>query len=276
MRSILISLFVASSSFAQPTPPGGGGTNSGGGLTFYSPVYGSNDFWLQALSLGTNTYNTNAANLTLLLHGTIADVAYQLFSTTNLQPTGTVWTVEQNLIGSEITNFTPTTISMTGRPTLYFKALASTVDSDGDGLPDWWEQKYSTVSFPLSSTNSDTGNTGIQDGDKQDSAGDGYSNLQKYQMGVAPNVLVTPAQPNGFTLNLDTNGIAHVSWSPAANLPSYGAGAVTGYTLSLGGTTISLTAGQTNYTVTTNTDYWLGLYLHDAFFYQNTLPMSCG
>ena len=57
---------------------------------------------------------------------------------------------------------------MNGRTNLFLKALAATLDSDGDGLPDWWETLYSTTNFPLSPTNADTGNTGIPDGYKQD------------------------------------------------------------------------------------------------------------
>ena len=168
--------------------------------------------------------------------------------------------ITSTLIGSETTNFTPATVYMPGRPTLFFKALAYTMDSDGDGLPDWWEIKYSTTSFPLSPTNADTGNTGIQDGDKQDSAGDGYSNLQKYQMNVPPNVFIAPAPPSNFTISYNTNGNVTLSWSPAANLPTYGAGAVTGYTIITAWSNITVSASQTNYVLTTNTDELLWLF----------------
>ena len=223
------------------------------------PFTGAVIFTCKHSALGTNAYNTNTNAVTLLLHGTSTNVAYQLFSTTNLAPP-VVWTLEQNLFGSGTTNVTPTTVIMTGRPTLYFKALASTLDSDGDGLPDWWELKYSTSSFPLSPTNDDTGNTGIQDGDKQDSAGDGYSNMQKYQMGIAPNIFISPAAPNNFTINWNTNGNITLSWTPATNLPSYGAGSLTVYTLTIGGCNISLSACQTNFVLTTNSDSRLATY----------------
>jgi len=199
-----------------PSFPGGfnGGTNSPDGST-NSPAYAfdTNGLWIQALPLGTNAFNSDPNSLTLILNNTIADIAYQLLSTTNLN--NPVWTVEQNLIGSEVTNFTVTTVSMIGRPTLFFKAIAFTLDSDGDGLPDWWETKYSTTSFPLSPTNADTGNTGIPDGYKQDSAGDGYNNLQKYQMGIPPGTWVTPPTPTSFTAVLNTNGSTTLSWNPS-------------------------------------------------------------
>ena len=197
-----------------PSPGGGFGTNSGsgGGYTPEIQTYGSNDFYLAVMPLGANAYTTNTNSLVVLLENTTADMAYQLLSTTNLNPP-VVWTVEQNLIGSEITNFTPATVAMTGRPTLFFKGLAYGMDSDGDGLPDWWENKYSTTGFPLSSTNADTGDTGIQDGYKMDSAGDGYNNLQKYQMGIPPGTWVTPPAPAGLTVTLNTNGTASLNWN---------------------------------------------------------------
>ena len=155
-----------------------------------------NDLWLAIFPPGTNAYNsiTNPTSVTVVLNNTIADISYELFSATNLSSNIT-WTLEKTVIGSELTNYTVTTISMSGRTNLFLKALAATLDSDGDGLPDWWELAYSTTNYPLSPTNADTGNTGIQDGYKQDSAGDGYDNLQKYGMGIPPNVWVTPAQP---------------------------------------------------------------------------------
>ncbi len=98
-----------------PSLPGGfsGGTNSPDAST-NSPTYSvpTNGLWIQALPLGTNAFNSDPNSLTLILNNTIADIAYQLLSTTNLN--NPVWTVEQNLIGSEVTNFIVTTVSMTG------------------------------------------------------------------------------------------------------------------------------------------------------------------
>ncbi len=200
-----------------PSSPGGfsGGTNSPDAST-NSPAYSvpTNGLWLQILAPGNNAFNSDPGSVTVILNNTIVDIAYQLLSTTNLN--NPVWTVEQNLIGSEVTNFTVTTASMIGRPMLFFKAMAYTLDSDGDGLPDWWETKYSTSSFPLSPTNADTGNTGIPDGYKQDSAGDGYNNLQKYYMNVPPGTWVQPLDPTGFNITLSTDGTsAMLTWNPS-------------------------------------------------------------
>jgi hypothetical protein len=208
----------------SPSFPDGdysGGTNGGSGPTangIYNPPYGSNDFWLQILPFGTNAYNTDTNSLTFILHGTTADIDYQIQSTTNIQASNTLWTLVGDVFGSDITNYTTMIALKSNLPTLYFRALAATLDSDGDGLPDWWETKYG-----LSPTNADTGNTGIPDGYKQDSAGDGWDNLQKYQMGIPPNVWAAPPNITGFNVALNSSGTgATLSWNPAP-------GPVTGY-----------------------------------------------
>jgi len=106
---------------SPPSPPGGGGGGGGGGPLTPDYAYSTNDLWLEILQPGTNAYNANTNSATLLLHGTVPDVAYILFSATNLNAatTGTVWTawtIEQDLIGAENTNVTHTTVSMVGRP----------------------------------------------------------------------------------------------------------------------------------------------------------------
>ena len=236
-----------------PSPPGDGGTNGGnGGISGpYNPPYGSNQFWLQILPLRTNAYNADSNSLTLILYGTTNGSAYQIWTTTNLVPPVT-WTKQQVFPGATNANYTVFLFPITNGPTMFFTAVNYSQDTDGDGLPDWWEMEYSTTSFPLSPTNADTGNTGIPDGYKQDSAGDGYNNLQKYQMGIPPNVFITPPAPNNFSAILNTNGQITFSWSAAPNLPSYGAGAATGYTLTIfdwgiGETNINLGPSTTSY-----------------------------
>ncbi len=74
----------------------------------------------------------------------------------------------------------------------------------------------------MSPTNADTGNTGIPDGYKQDSAGDGYNNLQKFQMNIPPGTWVAPPTPTSFTAVLNTDGSTTLSWNSSP-------GSVTGY-----------------------------------------------
>ncbi len=260
-----------SADYSAPSLPGGfggGGTNTpeGGGSGYVPQIY-TNGFYLQILSPGTNAYNADTNSATVILNGTIADIDYQLLSATNLN--NPVWVVEQNLIGSETTNFTVTMVSMAGRPTLFFKAMAYTLDSDGDGLPDWWETKYSTSGYPLSPTNADTGNTGIPDGYKQDSAGDGYNNLQKYQMGVAPTCFCDTSGPGRFDHGFEYQcGNIVVNWPAGANLPSSGAGAVTGYTLLLNSNADMTGADQTFTTNQLSYDTDTGLYSDVSFYLE--------
>ena len=63
------------------------------------------------------------------------------------------------------------------------------VDSDADGLPDWWEQQY----FGNLSHN------GTEDAD-----GDGLTNLQEYQQGRNPTVNAQPDDGTGVNLKLYT------------------------------------------------------------------------
>ena len=230
----------------SPNPGGGGG----GFATNSDFTFDTSGLWLQAI-LGTNSYTTNgnSSNVTVVLNNTIADIEYELFSATNIS-SNTTWTLEQTVIGSELTNFTITTVVMAGRSNLFFKALASTLDSNGEGLPDWWQLKY-------------FGHLGIDP--YGDPMGDGWSNLQKYENGINPNVFYTPPMPTGVVATIKTNGNVTISWNPAANLPTNGAGAVTGYTISFDFTNFTVAANQTNLTI--NDDADVLAYLSDTFNY---------
>ncbi len=244
-------LFFASD---DPTPPGDGGTNSGGGgsANFTSASYGSNDFWLQILPPGTNAYNADSNSIALILHGTTADDTYQLWCTTNLSPPVS-WSVLQTFVGGTNTNWTALTVPLSNGPTLFFKAVDINQLfglSGSDDLPASWKLQYG-----LDPTTTDTGNTGVSDVFK-DMAGDGWSNLQKFMNGWNPTNQYQPPPPSGVTMTLNTNGNIVFSWSPAANLPTNGAGAVVGYTLFVSDpnigfyTNITVGASQTNYVFT--------------------------
>ncbi len=199
-------------------------TESGVGIMAldYTTSSGTNNLWLEILPLGTNDYNSDTNSATLILHGTTNDNAtlYELLSEPALN--GSSWTVAQTFLGSPGQDWTPLTISMTNSTTLFLCAVAANYDSDKDGLPDWWELQYG-----LDPNSADTGNTGIPDGLKSDGIGDGYTFLQKYQMGVAPSVWATPPAPAAFTAILNpSNGVVTLSWCRSS------LGAVSGYSLS--------------------------------------------
>jgi alpha-tubulin suppressor-like RCC1 family protein len=68
--------------------------------------------------------------------------------------------------------------------------LYSNYSSDGSGLPDWWEMQY-------------FGHLGVDP--NADAAGDGWSNLYKYQHGMIPTSFYTPPTPTGLTATENAN-----------------------------------------------------------------------
>lgn len=63
-----------------------------------------------------------------------------------------------------------------------YKSLPPDLDSDGDGIPDWWEIKYGLNPHDPSDAN-------------KDKNGDGYTNLEKYLNGTDPTVYVDYRKP---------------------------------------------------------------------------------
>jgi hypothetical protein len=58
-----------------------------------------------------------------------------------------------------------------GKEGVDFSAVYAVLDSDLDGIPDWWEMKYLN---------------GLSETDSDDSDGDGYSNLEEFAQGTDP------------------------------------------------------------------------------------------
>jgi len=172
----------------------------------------------------------------LIVHGTVEAAAYELLSKGSM--TNSEWAGEQVVLGAAGQDWTPTTVALGTRTNELFFWARTLADTDGDGLPDWWE-----LAHGLDSNNPDTGGTGVSDGYK-DGDSDGWTNLQEYQNGTNPGSFNTPPAPQGLAVTL-TSGGAHASltWQPAG-------GAVTGYTIErsftnvttqLSGSTTSLT-----------------------------------
>jgi len=213
--------------------PGDGGTNSftPDGAGYIAPDYGTN-LWIAQVTVLSGNLNGIGTN-------TQADIQYDIMSRTNLMQTD--WQYESSIYGSETTNWTPLTVSQNGRPILFLR-LRSDVD-DGSGLPLWWQLQYFGV-------------TGVDP--YGNPAGDGWSNIQKFQNGMNPNVFYTPAAPQGLTATYNAStGTANISWLPSA-------GAVTGYILTTPGGTVNLSAANTSYA---DHDPSLGLALTYPFDY---------
>ena len=204
-----------------PSLPGDGGgspNDSGGssGSSYTVPDYGTN-LWITQVAVASGYLMGIATN-------TQADIRYEIQSRTNLLQSD--WQSEGFINGSETNNWTPLSVAQNGRPILFLR-LRSWASSDGSGLPDWWELEY-------------FGHTGI-DPNALDSAGDGWTIYQKFQMGLNPNQFYTPAAPQGVTVNYNiNNGTANISWQPSL-------GAVTGYTvMDSNGNTYNLGGNATN------------------------------
>jgi len=232
--------FMTFSGDDLPSPPGGGGSGSGtnsGGPSFNSPQYTTNDFWVEPAGIDTN------GMLTLLVHATTntSNYApmYELLWSDSLTPPVS-WDVYETFLGATNTNVTVLTVPVfPDEPTAFFEAvnLGTNGDSFGVGIPDWWQREY-------------FGSVGIDP--FGDPMGDGYDNLYKFEHGMNPNTYYAPAAPS-LSAVLNTNGNIIISWPAAENLPSNGAGNVTGYTLEdaepYGGTTYTnVTAEQLSYT----------------------------
>ena len=135
-----------------PVPGEGGGGEGGGGPEFDGPEYGTNDLWLEIV-----TVTNGLANFTI---HTPDSAAYDLFGTTNLATdvpglNGTYWVW---LLRTEVgeTNIVLTNLW----PDMGFFRLGTMQDSDNDGLTDAYERLVSHTD-PL---NWDTDGDGLSDG----------------------------------------------------------------------------------------------------------------
>ncbi len=186
-----------------PSPDDGGDTgdtNSIETLSSYTPLN---------LIAGTNLWLaiTNLANSTagLMLSNTIADVQYEIQSATNLTGiTASNWISVETVFGSEITNWTPASVAATNQPALFLRVRSDA--DDGSGLPIWWQLQY-------------FGYVGVDP--NGDPAGDGWSNIQKFEYGMNPNQYYTPPAPQ------DTNApplTFNIVPGPQGNLYVIGSG----------------------------------------------------
>ncbi len=183
----------------------------------------------------------------LIVHGTVEDTAYEVLSRETL--TNTAWASEGIVIGAAGQDWTPTAVAVLARTNALFLWARSWADTDGDGLPDWWEMEHG-----LDPHNPDTGDTGVSDGYK-DSDNDGWTNLQEYQNGTSPNSFDTPPAPQALTVTLIAGGAhANLQWPPAA-------GPVTGYTIERSFTNVTTqVSGSTTYFADTGYTLPTGLY----------------
>lgn len=200
------SMMVQADVAGPPTPGGGGGsTNTYNPTPLVSdlPDYGTN---LYVVSLGMVS-----GSLTGVASNTLADVEYAVQTNSDLTTSNWVDT-GQFILGSDATNWTQFILPPPLSTNNLFYRLQSELSSDDSGLPNWWELKY-------------LGTTSGINPNAQDSAGDGYTIYQKYEMGLNPNTFYTPLAPQGVNVTYDsTTGTVTITWLPSS-------GDVTGYTV---------------------------------------------
>ena len=142
-------------------------------VLFFRALVGSatpQRLWLYALGISQNSFN-------LVLHGTTDSTSYDLLSTPTLQASNN-WAVETNFLGTSGQFWTPVTIPLSGRPSLFLSAR-SWADSTGSGIPDWWLLQY----FGTTDVNPNA----------LDSAGDGWTDLPEIPNGVEPECVLHAA-----------------------------------------------------------------------------------
>lgn len=176
--------------------PGGGGTNSGSYSPADSPApvnYGTNLCLIQ-ISTANGGLLATASN-------TISDVLYEI--QTNADLTTTNWGSFGFFNGSEITNFTfLSSIPVSTTSNMFFR-IRSWQDSMGTGIPDWWWLTY-------------FGQVTNVDAYAPDPVGDGYTDWEKFAMGINPNIYYNPRPVGGFFGSLDATGTnVDLGWSNA-------------------------------------------------------------
>jgi len=193
----------------------GGGTN-GGGTNGGPAGYGAS-LWLK-----TGSVSNGVASLFVV--NSAQDILYEIQGRTNLAQGD--WISYGFVYGSELTNWTPMSI-FAGKQGNLFLRIRSWQDSYNSGIPDWWWLQY-------------FGQITNVNAYAADPAGDGYTDLQKFQMGLNPTNYFNPNATTNFFGCLDATGTNIVlEWSPSP-------GPVTGYVIQHG--IYNYTTGNYDYT----------------------------
>jgi hypothetical protein len=101
---------------------------------------------------------------------------------------------ETNFLGTSGQFWTPVSIPLSGRPSLFLSAR-SWADSTGTGIPDWWQLKYFAC-------------VGLDP--NADPDGDGMSNLQEFLNRNSPN----KTENQGLVMNNGvTGGVTAILWA---------------------------------------------------------------
>lgn len=184
-KTLITSRNTSGAAMAGDAPSSDDGTADSGTSTdmlqanYSSPVYGSNDLWLEIHSLSNGV-------VPITVHGTNDGRIYMLTSKTNL--TDAFWSTEQAVhmaAGQNLTNITVTILDRTR--SLFLWAMDWTgIDSNSNGIPDWWEwENFGNLDQSA-------------DGDYD---GDGLSNYQEYLRGSDPKSIAFDVNFPNFRVN---------------------------------------------------------------------------
>jgi alpha/beta hydrolase family protein DUF900 len=235
-------------SMSTESQDGGGSGNGPSPLDYQSCT---NCLWLEITQI-TNGF------VFVTVHGTVEDMTYELLSKiTFTNDVTNVWASEGTVIGSAGQDWTATTVAIGTRTNDLFLWARSWMDSDGDGLPDWWE-----LANGLDPNNPDTGDTGIPDGYKNP-AGDGWNNIYKYEHGMSPNQFYTPPSPRNIAARVDPTGTNVIlTWeSGGGPVSSYGIESTVAFPAEVG------TVSSGTHAFTDSPGSWTGLpLLRDAAY----------
>ena len=152
--------------------------------------------WLEAV-------NVSGGWMSVDLYRTSSNDTYELFSTESLSSGN--WQSEGVVEGAD--GLTSVIIPTANRQTLFIKAADVSLDTDGQGLPDWWQIEL-------------FGSTGIDPWGNPD--GDAFSNIEEYYNGTSPTSFDTPPAPIPFAAFLDAGGTtATLTWRAASGPVSH-------------------------------------------------------
>jgi hypothetical protein len=180
-----------------PAPGGGTGGDAGGSGSLptnsFAPFNPGTNLWLATLGISNNSTS-------LLLSNTAPDILFELLGCSNLATAN--WFSVGFVDGSELTNFTPASVPVSGQGNMFFR-IRSWVDSGDTGIPDWWWLQY-------------FGQVTNVNANAEDPAGDSYDNLEKFELGLNPNLYYNTNPPGGLFGALDFTGTnVFLEWSPA-------------------------------------------------------------
>jgi len=157
-------------SSSPPSPPGEGEEGGEGNYTnnYFGYAFDTNRLYLEITNVSGGWSYLN------LHHAT--NQVYAIWGATNVATPFTNWTVETELWPTpDQTNVMPFTVPTLDRQNLFVRVEDWTgVDSDGDGIPDWWEWQY----FGTQSVA----------GTNLDYSGNGYTFAEDYSNNIPPTV----------------------------------------------------------------------------------------